>query len=308
MLGVGLSFALIVASPSFAQPARTVDSKNSATLTFVSLGQGDGAVLRTPTGRTVIIDAGPDPTPMAQWLAKHGVTTIDLAVASHNHADHIGGMPEVFKHFPVTNYMENGVPATTVIYRRTLDAIAKRGTRGFRAEARVLKIDGVAIEVLPMPPESMRGSDQNDRSIGLLITYGGTRVLLTGDSEEAEQDWWLKNPSVKLAPVTILKAAHHGSHNGTSNAWMDRLAPKAVVISLSANNTYGHPHRPMLEMLRVRGLAPWRTDQVGDITVIMPLTGATQIQSERSRGLIDPYQPGTSASSRSFRSSRPSRR
>lgn len=261
-------------------------------ITFVDVGQGDATVIRTPNGRTVVIDAGPDPRTLATWLQRRGITTVTLAVMSHNHADHIGGFPAVLAATRVENYLENGEPASTAIYRRVLSGVAAEQATVLRATPRTVTVDGVQLRILPMPPASQRGADQNDRSVGILLTYGNFTALWTGDAEEVERQWWLQDPTAAIGPVTVWKAAHHGSRNGTDAEWIRRIRPRLVVISLASDNTYGHPHESMLQTLQQANLTPWRTDQRGDITVRTTGTGDPTVSATRSGTGLNPFTPG----------------
>ena len=93
--------------------------RGQLSIRFIDVGQGDAALIRSPAGRNVLVDAGPSPTRVADWLRRAKVDTIHLAIASHNHADHIGGMPQVLDRLVVRNYMENGMVATTRTYAYT---------------------------------------------------------------------------------------------------------------------------------------------------------------------------------------------
>jgi beta-lactamase superfamily II metal-dependent hydrolase len=91
--------------------------------------------------------------------------------------------------------------------------------------------------------------------------------LLTGDSEETERQWWLKNNPELIRDCTILKLAHHGSHNGTDARWLQIVRPELAVASLGKNNSYGHPHSETVSLLKRSGIPLMRTDLLGTITI-----------------------------------------
>ena len=99
------------------------------------------------------------------------------------------------------------------------------------------------------------------------MKYGSFSVLLTGDSEETERQWWLKHDPELMRNCTILKLAHHGSRNGTDARWLQTVRPELAVASLGKNNEYGHPHSETISLLRRAGLPLLRTDQLGTITI-----------------------------------------
>ena len=188
---------------------------------FVDVGQGDAVLVVTPERRTMLVDAGPNGAAVLRYLRAIGIDTLDLLVASHNHDDHIGGFPDVLAEIPIRNYMDNVVP-TARTYRLYEQFILPSGARYLQAESRTITLGSVQVRVLPPPDRRLRlrRTEQNNRSIGLLIQYGQFRVLLTGDAQEEELGYWLQVDSVP--PVTVLKVNHHGSRNGTTPEWVAR--------------------------------------------------------------------------------------
>jgi competence protein ComEC len=222
-------------------------------ITFLDVGQGDAALIRSPTGRTV------------------------LAIASHNHADHLGGMARVLETIPVRNYMENGIPATTGTYARLVMLLAQLGTPVLRAEPRRIDLGGGAVlRVLSGAPNART---QNDASIGLELVYGSFRALFTGDAEGRQRTFWASADS--LGAVQVLKVSHHGSVNGTDAIWLASLSPCAAVISVGARNSFGHPSPLVLDQLASAQVTAYRTDQAGEITVVADSLGAFAVQTSQ---------------------------
>ena len=241
------------------------------TITFIDVGQGDAALVRTGH-RAVLIDAGPSPTRVADWLRRAGVDTIDLAIASHNHADHIGGMPRVLETIPVRNYMENGMAATTRTYARIVTLLEERGIPVLRATPRRIDLgDGVTLRVLSSAPDP---KSQNDASIGLELISGRFHALFTGDAEGRQRAFWSRD---SLARIQLLKVSHHGSINGTDIAWLSPLHPCAAVISVGARNSFNHPSRQVIRLLDSAGARAWRTDRVGTVTVAADSSGTFHV-------------------------------
>src|SRR5207249_3488451 len=121
-----------------------------------------------------------------------GIDTIDLLVASHNQADHIGGMPAVLGSTGVRYYLDNGVPHDTSIFWRTSEAVVASGAQYLDASHRTITLGSAQLHVLPHPPSR----DQNNASVGLLIQYGDFRALLTGDSGLYELRHWLNTETI----------------------------------------------------------------------------------------------------------------
>src|SRR5439155_10778189 len=141
---------------------------------FLNVGQGDAAIIQEG-GHTAVIDAGP--SGIGAYLKTLHVDTIDLVIASHPHADHIGGMPELLRSHVVRFYLDNGVPYTTGIYRQTLDAVRASGAQYLNATNRTITLGAAQLHVLAPPPNTTI----NNGSVGILIEYGQFRALLTGD-------------------------------------------------------------------------------------------------------------------------------
>ncbi len=234
------------------------------TVTFLDVGQGDAAVVRTPEGVTVVIDAGPDPDQVAVELARLGVRRIDLAVASHAHADHVEGFPAVFARFPVGLLLDPGCPGDSPSYRKYLAAVRAEDVpmRHARGGDRY-GVGGLVIEVLGPDRCSAGGSSPNDDSLVLRLRFGDAVILFPGDAEVPAQRDLLEDGD----PVTaaVLKVPHHGG-NTSDPAFFDAVDAAVAVVSTGPND-YGHPHPSALAALRVEGMAVYRTDLLGDVTV-----------------------------------------
>ncbi|MBI2535827.1 MAG: MBL fold metallo-hydrolase, partial [Gemmatimonadetes bacterium] len=238
-----------------AAPAAAQDSARTE-LVFLDVGQGDAVLIRSPEGRTALIDAGPGS--IVSMLLGLGVDTIDLAIASHPHVDHIGGMEEVLRTFPVRYYLDNGVPHTTGTYRSLMRWVEQSGVTYLEASARTLSLGSVNLRILP-PPATARSL--NDQSVGVIVEFGAFKAILTGDSEWAELE---HIRTLGVPEVSVLKAAHHGSYNGVNPAWLAATRPEVVVISCGSRNPYGHPHAQALHLYQATA-AVYRTDVHGTV-------------------------------------------
>ena len=256
---------------------------------FVDVGQGDAVLVVTPERRTMLVDAGPNGAAVVRYLRALGIDTLDLLVASHNHDDHIGGIPDVLAEIPIRNYMDNGVP-TARTYRLYDQFILPSGARYLQAESRTITLGSVQVRVLPPPDRRLRlpRTEQNNRSVGLLVQYGQWRALLTGDAQEEELGYWLQVDSVP--PVTVLKVNHHGSPNGTTPEWVARTQPRVAVISVGARNAYGHPSPAVIAAWCAAGAFVFRTDQNGSIVIRADSTGQGAVEARPS-----PAGPAVSA-------------
>jgi competence protein ComEC len=243
----------------------------------LDVGQGDSSLIITPEGKSVLIDAG---TPQAAdevvaALRKRDVRSLDLAVATHPHADHIGGMRSVIENFGVKNFLDMGKKYPSKEYQRMLDAIDKKGIKYIPAK-KGMKFDldsGVTLEVLNPPGNDQwitevrrGGSVENANSVVLRLSYGNFSMLFTGDAETETEDLMMKS-GVPLR-AQVLKVGHHGSRYATSAGFLEAVAPEAAIISVGAGNKYGHPAQQTLDRLRKAGVKVYRTDLNGEIAIV----------------------------------------
>jgi competence protein ComEC len=235
-------------------------------------------VLLRSDGRTALVDAGPADD-IVQRLRSLGVDSIDLLVASHNHADHIGGADAVLDSFPVRFYLDNRIPANTRIQERVLERVARKEVAYLSPTARTITLGSARLVVIP-PPERIGGDGQNNHSVGILVVQSGFLGLLTGDSEIEEINALLQRDSIP--DVALLKAAHHGSRNGVTPAWLARTRPEVVVISAAAGNSYGHPHAAAMRYYCAGDRRVFRTDRNGEVTVAVLADGSYTVAAERT--------------------------
>jgi competence protein ComEC len=281
-----LALALLLLAPPL--PGQQLE------LRFLDVGQGD-AVLVREGGKTALIDAGGSGDVVSRLRAL-GVDTIDLAVASHNHADHIGGMAAILSQFVVRYYLDNGVLHTTATYQRTIEAVAASGAQYLRPTARKITLGGAQLRVIPPPPGGSEG-DQNNSSVGILVQFGEFRALLTGDSEVPELEYWLRYDSIPR--VQVVKVAHHGSWNGTSRGWAEQTHPAAAVFSVGAGNAYGHPSPQAVALWEAVGAWLYRTDRDGGVLMLANRNGTFVVTAEKAAATgaitVRPYPTDTGA-------------
>lgn len=247
-------------------------------LVFLDVGQGTSVLILADDGRAVLYDGGPPGTDVAGQLEELGVTDLTLVIASHAHADHIGGLPEAIRRFRPGFFMDNALPHPTLAYERMLLAVQEAGSRLLEPTRRVLSLGEATLTVIPPPGVAAYG--QNDNSIGLRVEYGDFVAVLPGDAERAEWDWWLAVHPDLFTDVDVLLASHHGSRNGDTAEGLRHMSPDVVVISLGEDNPYGHPHASAFGLYA--GAEVFRTDMHGRVTVAAVQDGSWRATPERA--------------------------
>ena len=225
---------------------------------FFDVGQGDAIFIETPGGRQVVVDGGADPLLMTRLLGERMRfydRRIDIVAATHPHGDHIGGLAQVLERYDVGAALERRVPYESAAYMawaRAVDAERAQGATVIRARAgQVITLeDGIRLEVLG-PPDALSGgveSDINNASLVLRLVYGDVSVLLAGDIFAVGERALLASGATLDSDV--LKVAHHGSDSSSTAEFLDAVSPAAAVISVSADNRFGHPDGDVVERLR----------------------------------------------------------
>lgn len=235
------------------------------TVTFLDVGQGDAAVLQCD-GHAMMIDGGKaeESSYIYAWLRQHQLSTLDVLVATHADADHIGGLPGALNYAKVGTAYCPVTTGTTQTFENFLKYLKAQGKSITVPTAGQQFSLGEANVTILGPIHS--AEDSNNSSIVLKVQFGATSFLFTGDAErEEEQD--LLNSGADLQS-TVLKVGHHGSDTSTSYPFLRAVAPQYAVISVGAGNSYGHPTEEVLSRLRDAGVTTYRTDMQGEITAV----------------------------------------
>jgi competence protein ComEC len=262
---------------------------------YLDVGQGDAVLIRTPDGKTMLYDAGRKTDDVADQLAQLGVTKLDLVIMSHADANHIGGMAEVVSRFKPANFMTNGIAATTQVYERVLAALAAVRSQGLQATERVISL-GSQTKLQILPPER-KNTDQNENSVGVVLSFAGFRMVMTGDAEPDSFAFWLRKYAPLLASVDVYKASHHGSKNNDTKPWLETLKAQDIIISTGKDNSYGHPAPEAIALYRAVGAAIWRTDEDGRVSLTITPNGRYTLRtSTRPREVTRTTRAGLSAS------------
>ena len=235
------------------------------TVTWLDVGQGDAAVIQCG-GQSMLIDGGkPEKSSyIYAWLQQHGLSYLDVIVATHVDADHIGGLSGALNYASVGTAYCPETTGTTETFQSFVKYLAQRGKQiTVPTAGESFALGGAQVQILgPLH----RAEDSNDNSIVLKVSFGATSFLFTGDAERAEEQDLL-NAGVNLQS-TVLKVGHHGSDTSTSYPFLRAVAPQYAVISVGAGNSYGHPTEAVLTRLRDAGVTTFRTDMQGEIIAV----------------------------------------
>jgi len=230
----------------------------------IDVGQGDSILIRTAEGKTALIDGGYDNGLALAYLRAQGINHIDVMVASHPHADHIGGLVEVLNALPVSGFWTSGASHTTGTYERLLDAIDRAKVPYHEVQrGDTIPLGRLTFEVLHSDPNAY---DLNNTSVVLRLTYGNVSFLFTGDAEQAAEQEMLATVRDHLK-ATILKVAHHGSYTSSSDQFLAAVQPAIAIYSAGRDNNYGHPHRKTIQALQRVGATVYGTDEHGTIII-----------------------------------------
>ena len=242
----------------------------------IDVGQADATLVVTPADETILIDTGDwrqDGQEVIAYLEAEGIERIDHLVATHAHADHIGGHAAIIEHFETEHdgigaAYDSGVPHTTQTYENYLDAVDSFAVDLFEVQAGdELPIDSPGVNATVLnPPAGDSGGDLHYNSVALTIDVGDVRYLTTGDAEADAEQRLVEEWAAKL-DADVYQAGHHGSSTSSTPPFLDAVAPEIAIISSGFDSRYGHPHDEVLEAFDERGVSTYWTGVHGDVVV-----------------------------------------
>ena len=244
-----LSFAGCGAQKNNISKSSAESEYSGMSVTYLNVGQGDSELIQV-NGINMLIDAGTNAgaNDLVKDLKNRGIKTIDIAIATHPHEDHIGGMDEVLENFDVKSFYAPKVAHTTKTYENMLKAVKNEGLK-IKQIKEGTKIDlGKDTEVQVYSPVKSQYEELNNYSPVMKISYGQNSFMFTGDAESlVEKEILNENKDLK---ADVLKLGHHGSHSSTSEEFLKAVDPSIAIVSCAKDNKYGHPHKETMSNLK----------------------------------------------------------
>jgi competence protein ComEC len=259
---LGISFAIFSLS--------SVDTNDEyAYVHMLNIGQGDSFLIESKNHKRILIDGGRDAKVLTELekVLPFGEKDIDVVIATHPDADHIGGLPFVFKRYDVGLFLTSKVNTDTKTFKTLFDSVKEENIPAYYARSSMnIKLDDETNFKILFPDRDTTNWETNSASVVGRLQIGERSALFTGDSPSAIEHLLAKT-SPKDIDVDILKLGHHGSKTSTSMEFLKYTTPALALISAGVGNSYGHPKQEVLDELKSLDI-PWvSTQDVGTFTI-----------------------------------------
>lgn len=279
------------------EESRTPAGEGILAVHYLDVGQGDCVFLELPNGQCMLIDASEAiySGRIIETIRSFSYDRIDYVIATHPHADHIGGIENVLKAFSIGCIYLPDVSASTATYIGMAETILELDIEAKIAETGVTVLSEGALQASFLAPSAIDTSDQNRNSAVLYLTYGNTRFLFMGDA-----DTKIENSLSGNIDCDVLKVGHHGSRTASGSDFLLRCSPTYAVISCGQGNSYGHPHEEAMQRLQNSGAEILRTDLSGTITIRSDGNDLT-VETEGTQQGKDPTESSAESGTETFK-------
>jgi len=231
---------------------------------FLDVGQGDCIFIELPNKQTMLIDAGESSSEekIANYIDTLGYNAITYVVATHPHADHIGGLENIVKNFDINKIYMPKASSNSKTFQSLLEAISTKGLKINTAKKGVNIINDEKLTIEILMPLEKEYDNLNNYSVVLKITYKEIKFLFMGDAEKE-----VENEITGDVLADVIKVGHHGSETSSSKSFISKVKPKYAIISVGENNQYNHPNVDVLKAYENIGAKIYRTDINGNIVI-----------------------------------------
>lgn len=226
-------------------------------IVIFDVGQGDASFIKTPNGKTILIDTGvwspnysSGRSVLLPFLESEGITKLDAVILSHPHSDHIGGIMDLINGVEIDHIYNSGYEYDSEIYIDYISLAHKKRIPVSALKAgEIPGIDPAIIMLVMAPNNRVLNNDPNQHSIVIKLIYGENEFLFTGDAGEDEEEY-LVEEYAELLESDFLKVGHHGSRTSSGRIFLEKVRPTIAVVSLGENNRYKHPHKEAVWRLK----------------------------------------------------------
>ncbi len=237
---------------------------------LLDIGQGDSIYIEAPNGVQILIDGGRDKRVISQLqkVMPLGDTYIDMIVITNPDADHDGGFIDVLNKYKVGEVLESGTTSPTKTYQKLEQLIKDKNIKkeiAHRGMKIILDKDKNIYFSILFPDRDVSLWSRNDGSIVGKLIYNKVSFMLMGDATAYTESIIAKNESPEIFKSNVLKLGHHGSHTSTSDLWLSLVEPSLALISAGRHNSYGHPHKDVLERLERLNIPVLGTYDIGTV-------------------------------------------
>lgn len=274
IVGTVIGESLLGSVPAEQESGSQYVDSSSFSVHFIDVGQGDCTLIKTDKGN-MLIDAGENGTEsrILNYLAEQNVDEIEYFIATHPHSDHIGGAAEIISNIKINNVIMPRLTAsntpTSKTYENMLNALKSTGVKVISATpGKSYSFGDVSFMVLS---PFKQDDNLNNMSVSLKLTYDAYSFMFTGDAEK-EVEKQLIDAGYDLS-ADVFKMAHHGSATSNTFDFFNAISPEYAVISCSEDNSYGHPHKEIIDMLDESDARYFITYESGDVVFTVDSRG-----------------------------------
>ena len=247
------------------------EKQDFLTVAYLDVGQGDATLIESPDGKQVLIDGGRDGKVLRGLPRVMGYfdRTIDMVIATHPDSDHVGGLIDVLKRYEVKTILMTNNETDTPAFESFKHAVEREGATLIEAKrGQVFDLgmgpSGSTTLTILFPDRDVQNLESNTSSIISKLSYGDADFMFTGDSPSSIETHLVEIDGTSLESE-VLKLGHHGSRTSTDQLFVEAVHPLYGIISAGKDNDYGHPHKEVLEILRVHNVPTKNTADLGSI-------------------------------------------